>query len=149
MIGKHASENEIQQYVLDQLGSDVCIVNHMHSCKICAARAESYRILVSGIQNQQKPVFDFDIADLVLPQLTKPKRTLSWDIVVVYLLVFAGLVMILSSVILFSSYLSELYSGYSSLFIYLFGTITFILLGFQGLELYRKYHRQLEALNIV
>ncbi len=144
----HLSEDDIQQYVSDQSICTDQIIDHISSCEFCKVKAETYRLLFSEIQEQPKPAFDFDLTDLVLSQLANPKPKFFWDIFFVYLLAITGITSVLILIVLFREYLSVLFSGYSSLFILLFGAIAAVILVFQGLEIYRKYNRQMEALNI-
>jgi len=148
MIAGHLSENDIQQYVSDSLLCEQSIMEHIESCDACKEKAETYRILFSGIEQQTKPAFEFNLADLVLSQLEPSKPKFSGDIFAVYLFAGIGIVAILLSGILFSKYLSDLFTGTSTLFLYLFAAITLVTLLFQGVEIFRRYQKQMNALNI-
>lgn len=148
MISKHLSGNDIQQYVSDPLLCEQYIIQHIESCDACKEKAEPYRILFSGIAQQAKPEFDFNLADLVISQLEPSELKFSWDIFAVYLFAGIGIVAILLSGILFSKYLSGLFTGTSSLFLYLFAAITLVTLLFHGFEIFRRYQKQMKALNI-
>jgi len=148
MIAEHLSENELQEYVSEPLLCGQFTIEHIESCEACKEKAIAYQILFSGIQQQVKPVFDFNLSELVLSQLEPSKPGFSWDIFAVYLFSVIGISSILFSGILFSKYLSGLFTGYSTLFLYLFVAIVLISLLFQGFEIYRKYHKQMNALNI-
>jgi len=148
MIAGHLSENDIQQYVSDPLLCEQFIMEHIESCNACKEKAEAYRILFSGIEQQTKPAFEFNLADLVLSQLEPSKPKFSGDIFAVYLFAGIGIVAVLLSGILFSKYLSDLFTGTSTLFLYLFAAITLVTLLFQGVEIFRRYQKQMNALNI-
>ena len=148
MIAEHLSENELQQYVSEPLLCEQSILEHIEWCEACKEKAVTYQILFSGIQQQAKPVFDFNLSELVLSKLEPSKPGFSWDIFTVYLFSVIGISAILFSGILFSKYLSGLFTGSSTLLLYLFVAIVVISLLFQGLEIYRKYHKQMNALNI-
>lgn len=148
MIAGHLSENELQQYVSDSLHCEQSIREHINSCHICKEKAETYQILFSGIQQQQKPEFDFNLTDLVIAQLEQPKRSFSTNIVVAYLLSSIGIMAVLISCFLFHEYLSGLFIRYSNLLIYLFLAITAVTFLFQCIEICRKYKKQIGVLNL-
>ncbi|MDD2305570.1 MAG: hypothetical protein PHP53_12785 [Prolixibacteraceae bacterium] len=148
MIAEHLSENELQQYVSDSLHCEQSIREHIKSCYICKEKAETYQILFSGIQRQQKPEFDFNLTDLVIAQLEQPKRSFSTNIVVAYLLSSIGITAVLISCFLFHEYLSGLFIRYSNLLIYLFMAITAVVFLFQCIEICRKYKKQIGVLNL-
>jgi len=148
MIAEHLSENDIQQYVSDSLHCEQSITEHIKSCYICKEKAETYQILFSGIQQQQKHEFDFNLTDLVIAQLEQPKRSFSTNIVVAYLLSSIGITAVLISCFLFHEYLSGLFIRYSNLLIYLFLAITAVAFLFQCIEICRKYKKQIGVLNL-
>lgn len=148
MIDGHLSENDIQQYVSDSLLCEQSIMEHIELCQGCKEKAETYRILFSGIEQQAKPAFDFDLADLVIAQLEKPKRSFSTNSVIAYLLSSIGITAVLISCFLFHEYLSGLFIRYSNLLIYLFLAITAVAFLFQCIEIHRKYKKQIGVLNI-
>lgn len=148
MIINHLSENEIQQYVSEPLLCDESIAAHVVSCRSCNEQVKAYQLLYSGIQQQSKPAFDFDLSNLVLSQLDPAKPKFYWEISVAYLFAVLGAVVILVSGIWFSKYLSVSFTGSSTLFLYLFAAITLVTLLFQGFEIFRRYQKQMNALNI-
>lgn len=148
MKARHLSENELQQYVSEPLLCELSIFEHIESCDVCKEKVEAYRILFLEIKQQTKPAFEFNLADLVLSQLEPSKPKFSGDIFTVYLFAGIGIVAILFSGILFSKYLSDLFTGTSILFLYLFAAITLVTLLFQGVEIFRRYQKQMNALNV-
>ncbi len=148
MKAGHLSENEIQQYVSDPLLCEQSSMEHIESCQTCKETADTYRILISGIEQQAKPAFEFNLADLVIAQLEKPKRSFSTNNVVAYLLSSIGITAVLITCFLFHEYLSGLFIHYSNLLLYLFLAITVVVFLFQCLEIYRKYKKQIGILNI-
>lgn len=148
MIAEHLSENELQQYVSDPLLCEQSIMEHIKSCHICKEKAETYQILFSGIQQQQKPEFDFNLADLVIAQLEQPKSSYSTNNVAAYLLSSIGIMAVLISCFLFHEYLSGLFIHYSNLLLYLFLSITVVVFLFQCIEIYRKFKKQIGVLNL-
>lgn len=148
MIDGHLSENELQQYVSDPFLCDESIIHHIESCDACKEKAKAYRILFSGIEQQAKPAFEFNLTDLVIAQLEQPKRSFSTNIVVAYLLPSIGITALLISCFLFHEYFSGLFIRYSNLLLYLFLAITLVAFLFQCIEIYRKYKKQIGVLNI-
>ena len=148
MIAGHLSENDIQQYVSDPLLYEQSTIEHIESCPICKEKAGTYQILFSGIQQQQKPKFDFNLADLVMAQLEQPKPSFSTNNVVGYLLSAIGITAVLISCFLFHQYLSGLFIRYSNLLLYLFLATTLVVFLFQGFEIYRRYKKQIGVLNL-
>ena len=148
MIAGHLSENDIQQYVSDPLLCEQSIIGHIESCQGCKEKAGTYRILFSGIEQQAKPAFEFNLADLVIAQLEQQKRSFSTNNVVTYLLSTIGITAVLISCFLFHEYLSGLFIRYSNLLLYLFLAITVVVFLFQCIEIHRKYKKQIGVLNI-
>lgn len=68
-MSEHLSEADIQQYVLERAGCEAAVVHHVELCEDCKARAAVYEVLFAGIGQEPGPVFDFDLAAVVLAQL--------------------------------------------------------------------------------
>ena len=84
----HLDDDEIQQYVLQKAMCDFNIVNHIHNCITCKTKAEVYNLLFEGIKQQEKPVFDFILTDLVMAQLPKSNISVSNDKLFFYCITF-------------------------------------------------------------
>jgi hypothetical protein len=147
MTTKHLSEQEIQQYALDKSGCDKNITGHVEVCKNCQANVEAYLQLFSAISEQRKPAFSFDLSALVLEQLPKPESKFSKDGFYIYVLGFVALALI--AIILYSarSYLSKIFTGILPMTMYLITISAITILIFQSIEMYRKYQKQMNALN--
>jgi len=148
MIVEHLSENDIQQYVSDPSACGSQVARHIETCEICQVKAETYQVLFSGIRHQPQPVFDFNLSDLVLSQLERPKPKFSWEIMMVYLFSVVGITAILVLCLLLREYFTSLFAGSSTLVFYLFVVIASTSLVFQGIEIYRNYQKKINALNI-
>ena len=89
MINKHPEDQEIQLFVTEQSACSTATREHMQECRSCRLRAEEYRVLILGIKDQEKHVFDFDLAELVVAQLP-PARVLrfgvNWWVILLVLL---------------------------------------------------------------
>jgi len=147
MRTEHLSEIEIQQYVWDKANCETGIIEHIETCENCRAEAATYQLLFSAIKEQQKPAFDFDLAGLVLPQLSPAKPKPSMDIFLVCLLAFAVLGSIGIPVYLYREYFTKVFTGIFPMAMYLILITTVIILIFQGIEMYKKYQKQMDALN--
>lgn len=144
---KHLSDTDIQQYILDQPNNERPGVEHIASCDGCKAKADNYQLLFSGIQLQTKPAFNFNLSELVLAQLATPKKEFSLEIFIVYLLTLTVLTSMVISCYLFKGYFSALFTGFSTMVLYLAGIASLAILIFQGREIYRKYEEQMGTLN--
>jgi hypothetical protein len=147
MNNSHPSEKEIQQYAVDQLGCDVVISDHVESCEYCMAEVKAYWLLFSEINQQPKQVFDFNVADLVIPELPVAVHLLSAErfiagFLVLFISCFIGI-----PVFLFRSYVLNMFSGIPPFFIYAIICSAFIIVLLQSLEMYKKYQKEMRILN--
>jgi hypothetical protein len=147
MTKGHLSETETQQYALDKSCCNADIVEHVQSCASCQANAEAYLQLFSSLREQPKPSFGFDLSNLVLPQLATSKSKFSLNGFFIYLLVFVSVAAIAIPAYLFKKYLLSMFTGVLPMTIYLILITAIAILIFQSLEMYRKYQKQMNALN--
>ncbi|MCC8424392.1 hypothetical protein [Mucilaginibacter sp. UR6-11] len=141
----HLSEEEIQQYALGR--ADLSTKEHIRSCAFCEARAADYRLIFSELDQLPKPAFDFNVASLVLAQLPQPETSLDRRERWIYLLVFAALASIGIPVYLFRIYFFKMFTDILPEAMYLVILVTLFLLVFQGVEMFRKYQKQINTLN--
>jgi hypothetical protein len=147
MTKEHLSETEIQQYALDKSCCGADIVEHMQSCASCQANAEAYLQLFSSLREQPKPSFSFDLSNLVLPRLVTNESKFSLNSFFIYLIVFVAIAAIVVPAYLFKKYLLSMFTGMLPMTIYLILITAIAILLFQSLEMYRKYQKQMNALN--
>ncbi|HEY4874141.1 MAG TPA: hypothetical protein VIH86_01085 [Puia sp.] len=155
MIDKHLADSDIQEFVLDKANCSLDVVAHMHQCAQCQAKAETYKLLFSGIKELPKPVFDFDLSAAVLKQVTTEKSKFSLNSLPGYLVIFSVLAAIgipsylykTKIIHFFKTYILEITSGISSVVIYLVIVTFLIFLIFQCIEMYKKYLRKIDDLN--
>ena len=147
MINNHLSDTEIQQFVLDRSNCRTTIIDHIHVCESCKAEADAYGLLFSAIQQQERPAFDFDLPGLVLSQITQPKPKPVPDKVLAFVLILMGVSFIALAGWLFGDYFLDMFTGITSMAIYLTLTVAVTFLLFQGIEMYKKYQKQMDALN--
>jgi len=146
----HPTESEIQLYSLDRSSCPPAVAEHIESCMDCLKELKAYQQVFSAIRDIPKPVFDFDVSQLVLaqlPQFTQAKPQVSADrFVAGFLIVFAGC-FIGIPFILFNHYIVNMFSGISPFFIYAIICCAIVILLFKTIALYKKYRKQLELLN--
>ncbi|MBS1667642.1 MAG: hypothetical protein JST58_09725 [Bacteroidetes bacterium] len=145
MIAAHLSEEEIQQYALDKKGSAPHLIAHMETCVDCQAKLQTYTQLFEAIRVQEKPTFDFDLSGLLMPQLAKPK--FAFNDFLVYFTVFLMGSSTIVAAFAFRKYLANIFTGVMPMFIYLILLTGLAVIVFQAAELFRKYQKQISALN--
>ncbi|HMH23681.1 MAG TPA: hypothetical protein VK563_17965 [Puia sp.] len=136
------------------------IISHMRTCESCTASVAAYRAMFTTIAQQPAPVFGFDLSAAVLSRLSpqgtanpvateglaksgSPSHGLtSW------LAPLLGVVALGSLFYFFRKYILELFSGVSSMLIYLSVVMVVGVVIFQSVETYRKYQRKIDALNV-
>jgi hypothetical protein len=145
MNNDHLSEEEIQQYALG--GTGLNTIEHIGSCAICEAKAANYRLIFLEMDQLPQPAFDFDVASLVLAQLPRPETTPDTGERWFYLLIFATLASISIPVYIYRVYFFKMFTGILPAAMYLVILVTVFILVFQGIEMFRKYQKQLNILN--
>jgi len=141
----HLSEEEIQQYALGTVTLNA--KEHIGSCAICEAKAANYRLIFSEMDQLSPPAFDFDVAGLVLTQLPQPETAPDKDERWFYLLIFAALASIGIPVYVYRVYFFKIFTGILPAAMYLVILVAVFILVFQGIEMFRKYQKQLNILN--
>jgi hypothetical protein len=147
MKDTHLSELEIQEFVLNRSDSQADTLAHLQTCGHCRATAEQYRLLFTGIEDQVKPEFDFDLSELVLASVSTTKPPFKWTNSVVYGLSALGLFFIVLVLILFKENVSVIFNGFKKMTLYLLLATTLVIAGFLALELYKGYIKKMQALK--
>jgi hypothetical protein len=146
MITEHVSEQDIQSWVLKETALTEAAVLHIQTCASCHAKMNMYEALFSSVEEMPKPSFDFDVVELVMPQLPVKKKKINLvPAILSGLLVLAGLIGL--PFLLFDD---KNGSGLQSVSPWLFGmvgivAITFIMISVS--EMYARYRQQLKELN--
>lgn len=143
---KHLTDDELQQFVVDQQRCEIEIAGHIQTCQECKLKAEIYQSLVKGIKQQPQPTFHFDLAELVVQQLPSPKEKTS-DRLLLWLLIFIGIAFIGTGVYFFEGSFAYLFQGIAAIFIYLI-IITAVIV-FTGLfiGMYKKHSKEMKLLD--
>ena len=143
----HLSEDAIQQYVLDAPGCEADTIEHIRCCETCKTRIANYRSLFAAIQEQPRPAFEFDVADLVLSQLQgKPKEMtrMEWPL---YLLISAIFSLIGVPLYWLRKDIAIMFAGMLPITISLVTISTILVFLFLGIEFFKKYKWRSDALN--
>jgi hypothetical protein len=147
MINKHVDDDEIQQYVLQKADCDIDIIKHIQSCETCKIKAEQYNLLFEAIKQQEKPAFDFNIADLVIEQLPKSRYKVSTDKLFSYFIIFISIFSLSIIFYFFRDSLLSLFKGISPILVALIITTVTCLFVILFIDMYRKYQARMKALN--
>jgi hypothetical protein len=147
MLTNHLTDDDIQQYALDGSNCEPEIIVHLQSCEACKARVATYQLLFSAIKEQPEPAFDFDFAGLVLAQLPAVKSRSSQDNILVYLFLLVTVILTGTLVYLFREYLTDLFTGITSLLLYLIATTVITILSLLCIDMYKSYQKKMNALD--
>ena len=147
MTKKHLNDGEIQQYVLQKEECDIDIVKHVQNCKTCKIKAQEYNLLFEGIKQQEKSVFDFNLADSVMEQLPKSRYKVSNDKSFSYFIFFVSLFSLCIIFYLFRDSLLSLFKEIAPILVALIVTTVLCLFVILCIDMYRKYQTQIKTLN--
>jgi len=143
----HLTDEQIKQYVLEKATCTDEIIEHIQACTHCKERAEEYNLLFRSIQQQEKPVFDFDLADLVLQQLPKPQSQPFSEMWSSLLIIFISTLFCCVIGYLFGKNLVILFGGISPVFMGLIITTVISIFVFLYIDMNKSYHAKMKALN--
>lgn len=147
MTNKHLNDADIQQYVLQKTNCDVEIIEHIQHCINCKIKVEQYRLLFDGIKEQEKSIFDFNLAELVIEQLPKRQQKSSNEKSFFYFIIFIAILSACIVFYLFGNNLLNLFWGITPILIGLIITTITSLLVFLCIDMYKKYQTRMQALN--
>jgi hypothetical protein len=143
----HFSEKEIQQYALDKSTCRPELIHHIESCPSCMKEVKNYQLIFTEIKQIPAAAFDFDLSGLVLGQLPKPAPYLTADRFIAGFLVIFICCCVGIPFILFRLYLLNMFSGIPPFFIYAIIISVSAVLIFKILDMYKKFHRQMQLIN--
>lgn len=144
---KHPDDDEIQRYVLETSKGDAQVIVHMGICPGCQQKAAQYRQLLEGIKQQQKPVFEFNLAELVIAQIPKSTSRLSSEKKFSLSIFLISVFFIGVAYFLFGEGLISLFSGITSMASGLIITTVTCLFVVLWMDAKRKYKAKLKAIN--
>ncbi len=144
MTTPHLSDQQAQQLATPEALAPAAAVAHLHACARCQAQVASYRVLFAGLATAPRPVFAFDPAALVVPQLSAARTRFPW---VASLGVALVLGFVAGCLAVFGAYIQQLVRGVpAGLYYVLLLPAAAFVLG-QGLDLLATHRRQLSALH--
>ena len=148
MNTRHLTEEEIQQYALDNSGSYNKAGEHIHSCEECREKAETYRLLFNGIQQQQQPAFDFDLTELVMAQLPSAAPKPAKENLLIYFFIIAAITVTGLASYFFRGYVAMLFGSIAPVLVFLlitgFITLSILLI----LDMYKNYKKKIHVLDV-
>jgi hypothetical protein len=143
---EHPSETELQEFALGEMKNEANIDAHIQLCDECKSAVATYRLLFATIGEQEKPVFDFNISELVLQKIKSPEKDHSMDSLIFYI-GFAVLALLGGAGYWYREFLFGLLIGFGSLFMYLLAASAIIILAFQCVDIYRRYQYKIKILD--
>ena len=147
MTTKHLSEAEMQQFALGIGNCTTPIIDHIQSCETCRIKADTYKLIFAEIKEQPKPVFDFNLTDLVMNQLPQPKQNTSFENVVLYITTVVSILITVFAIYFFGPFLSNALTDITPIVSYLVITTLASLLIFMCIDMFAKYSKQMKILN--
>ena len=145
MKNTHLTDEQIQQYALDATNSPETWTEHIGHCAHCQQQVRAYQILFEGIEVQEKAVFDFDLAELVMEQLPQPKPVQDKP----FMYAVAAVVVLMIGVVgyMFGNSLVGLFSYLQPVLVGLVMIASSGVMVFLGMDMYQRYKAQMKALN--
>ena len=147
MNNSHPSESEIHEYVFEKSLAAPSVVAHIESCAFCLEEVKIYQFLISELKQQPAPTFDFNLSELVIPQLVNASPLLKTDRFIAGFLAFFISCFIGVPVVLFRQYILNMFSGIAPFFVYTIIGSALVILVYKTLEMYKKYRKQMQLLN--
>lgn len=142
MKQKHVNEIEIQQYVLRKDDCEITIIEHINHCQKCKAEVEVYELLFAEIKKKPNPVFEFDIANLVMQQLPE-KQNFSFEKYLITLLSGVSIT-VLSILIYFTNkYFPTVFNGISTIQFSLIMVTILLISIFIYIDMNKSYKNQM------
>jgi len=168
MKNGHLSDEKIQGYSIDVRNLNEQEQAHFSMCRHCQSVAAQYKLLFTEMAEITAPVFEFDLATIVMDKIhtaaatnvpgeiksanaivfkdsaVTEKKRVTWPLIVVSLVA----VLVLGIAIYFlRDYFENMIAGASLIITYMVIITVILIMGFLGFEEYRKYNKQINSLN--
>ena len=147
MLNKHLTDEEVQQFVLDSSGIDATTMSHIYTCEKCKASIETYQILFTGIKQFPEPAFDFNLSELVLPNLDQQQARKSSENLFLYLFTLAAISIMGAGLYFTQKYWIIIFEGIASYAVYLIAITAIIISVIFSLDIYKNYKKKMNQLN--
>ena len=108
MSDQHLTEEELQEFGLDEASITKAASAHLHACQACREQLAASRQLFVEIEKQPATAFDFDVSEAVMEKLPGRKRikfSLSLFMLIAVLMITAAVIL------LFGEEMSNLFKG--------------------------------------
>lgn len=147
MSTTHLTEEEIQQYALDDTAISISEAEHIHSCEQCKEKTSAYRLLFSGLQQQPQASFNFKLEELVMSQLPLPAHQSEKENVLMYVFISAAAAIAGFALYYFRGYVTTLFENIAPVFIYLVVTAFITISAFLIIDMYKSYKKKMHILD--
>jgi hypothetical protein len=147
MMNSHPNEKEIQDYVLEKSSCSTSVIRHIESCEECLQEVRTYGVLFTELKREPALSFDFNVQELVLPRLPRPKPLMTTDRFIFGFLVAFACLCVGVPVYVFWPNILYMFSDIPVYFIYaIVGSTSVMLLG-KIFSIFKKYQNQMRILN--
>lgn len=146
MTIEHPSQTALQQFALNDPECSKEVATHIGQCKSCQQDVAIYQLMLSEIKHQPRPAFDFEIADMIMPQIQAGKVT-TREPILPYFITVAIFCMVAIPLYIFWRNILFMFAGLSSFFIYISVAFTIIILAYSIFKTYRRYEQKMQAIN--
>jgi hypothetical protein len=143
----HVSDHDIQQFTFDLSECEAEIIKHIDSCGACKKRAEIYLSLSNTIKDQPDPVFEFNLAELVLKQLETSPEKQSVYTYIIYFLIMLSIGVVVSVLYFFKDIFIDLFSNTTAIPIYFIISVAMLISFTLGLDISRTFNKKINMLN--
>jgi anti-sigma factor RsiW len=147
MKQEHLSENELQQFALEQQEANSELAAHVHECAKCSTAIANYQAMFAALSSMEKPVFDFDPEKQVLAQLpvsTTAKSGFPWSLL---LLSTIAVTIIAITLFVMRSSFKNLFKGIPEMMLYIMVVTTLTIIIFQCREMLASYQKKMNLLR--
>ncbi|AFL82597.1 hypothetical protein Aeqsu_3163 [Aequorivita sublithincola DSM 14238] len=142
MKNEHINEKEIQQYILAKDDCDINIIEHINHCQKCKAEVELYKLLFAAIKKEPNPVFEFDLVNLVMQQVSE-KQNFSFDKYLIAILSGVSIAVISILIYLTNKYFPTLFNGISFIQFSLIAVTILLISIFIYIDMNKNYKDQM------
>lgn len=148
MAIKHLTDDEVQQYVIDEQHGEMKIAEHVHFCEECRAKVEVYKLMITGIKERSQPAFDFDLSAVILNQLPAPALRTTNDKLLTWSFIFICTSLIGSVFWFFRGYLDSMFKGIGTISIYLIAISAITIIAGVFIEMFKRYQKEMKVLDL-
>jgi predicted anti-sigma-YlaC factor YlaD len=144
MSDQHLTEEELQEFALNEASITKAASAHLHACPVCREQLATYRQLFIEIETEPAAAFDFDVSEAVMEKLPVRKQI---KLSVSFFMLMAVLMITVAVILLFGEEMNNLFTGIDWLVpvLILISVIT-AAAGF-AYDVYKNYRTKIEFIN--